>query len=260
MRGPASVAERKIVGDDGDESFARRVDDAGGDDTGGIATEAHGHGECLLAVRAGLLENAVEIEGDAREVAEVFEQGEERKENGHGRQHDADDPRAGKIHAVDEESGQPRPQAEGEGLGFEPRMHGVDEQRGEQARGDVRTLDGDPQGQGEEKGHGRNAGPASGQDAVEAALPSELRRIAGGAHVAGGQGGGFAADFAGDFVLELRAELPAHFLGLAQDVGGLGHAAAVRDCSNSPFCKAAAMRGSPSRRRSAIQSGFSRCG
>ncbi len=50
---PATIAQGKVVGDDGDQPLARAVDDAGSDHTGSIAAEAHHHAQGLLAVRAG---------------------------------------------------------------------------------------------------------------------------------------------------------------------------------------------------------------
>ena len=74
------------------EPFARRVDDARGDDAGGVAAESHRHRQRLLAVRAGALEQEVEIERDARQIAEIFENREQREEDRHRRQHHADHP------------------------------------------------------------------------------------------------------------------------------------------------------------------------
>ena len=54
-------------------SFARRLDDAAGDDAGGVAAEAHRHRQRLLAVSAGPAEEPIEIERDARQVAHVLE-------------------------------------------------------------------------------------------------------------------------------------------------------------------------------------------
>ena len=64
---------------------------------------------------ARFLEDVVQIEGDTGQVAEVFEQGEEREEDGHGRQHDADDPGRCQIHAIDEQSAEPPGHADGGG-------------------------------------------------------------------------------------------------------------------------------------------------
>ena len=43
LRRPTPVAEREVVRDNGDQSLARTVDDARGDDARSIAAEAHAH-------------------------------------------------------------------------------------------------------------------------------------------------------------------------------------------------------------------------
>ena len=115
LRRPAAVAEREVVGDDRDQPLARAVDDARGDHAGRVAAEAHHHGQRLFAVRAALFEQAVQVEGHARQVAEVLQQREQREEDRHRRQHHADHPGGGQIHAVDQQPaqppGQPKPAA-----------------------------------------------------------------------------------------------------------------------------------------------------
>jgi len=72
LGGPATITKSEIIGDDGDEAFAWRVNDAGGSYACGVTTVAHCHGERLFAVTADFLEERIEVKGDAREVAEVF--------------------------------------------------------------------------------------------------------------------------------------------------------------------------------------------
>ena len=54
-----------------------------------------------------LLEQPVEVERDARQVAEVLEDREEREEDRHRRQHDRDDPRQRPVDAVPDEARDP---------------------------------------------------------------------------------------------------------------------------------------------------------
>ena len=110
---PAAVAEREVVGHDGDHALTRAVDDARGDDAGRVAAVAHHHAQRLLAVRAGFAEQIVQVEGDTGQIAEVFQQREEREEDGHGRQHDRNDPGRGQVHAVEQQSVQPPGNADG---------------------------------------------------------------------------------------------------------------------------------------------------
>ena len=53
------------------------------------------------------LEQVIEVERHARQVAEVLEDREQRKEDRHRRQHHADHPRQAAEHAVPDEAGQP---------------------------------------------------------------------------------------------------------------------------------------------------------
>ena len=50
------------------------------------------------------IEQAIQVEGDSRQVAQVLQQGEEREEDRHGGEHDADDPGGGEIDPVDQQA------------------------------------------------------------------------------------------------------------------------------------------------------------
>jgi hypothetical protein len=63
-------------------------------------------------VRARPLEQEVQVEGDARQVAEILEDREQREEDRHRRQHDADHPRQATVDAVPDEPGEPPRSAE----------------------------------------------------------------------------------------------------------------------------------------------------
>ena len=118
LRRPAPVAQGEIIGDDGDQAFARAVDDARGDHSRGVAAKAHGHAEGLLAVRPNFLEHIIQVEGYARQVAVIFKQGEQREENCHWRQHHANDPGRRQIHAIEEQAVDPPGQADGSAKTF----------------------------------------------------------------------------------------------------------------------------------------------
>ena len=107
QRREPAVAGHEVVGEDRDQALARRVDDARRDDAGRVAAEPHRHRQRLLAVRAGALEQEVEVERDPRQVAEILEDREQREEDRHRRQHHADDPRQAAIDAVPDEAGDP---------------------------------------------------------------------------------------------------------------------------------------------------------
>jgi hypothetical protein len=74
LRGPTAVAQRKIVRDDRDQPFARAVNDPRRHHPGRVAAEAHHHAHGLLAVRAGLLEDVVQVERHARQIAKILQQ------------------------------------------------------------------------------------------------------------------------------------------------------------------------------------------
>ena len=101
LRGPATIAEGEVIGDDGDQAFAWTVNYASGDHPGRIAPEAHHHAERLFSMPTGSLEKLIQVEGHAREVTKVLQSCEEREENCHGRQHHADYPRCGEVHSID---------------------------------------------------------------------------------------------------------------------------------------------------------------
>ena len=104
---PASIAEREVVCDDGDDTLALAIDDARRDHPSGIASKAHTHREGLLAVGSTSAEELIEVEGNTREVTEVFEEREEGEEDCHRGEHHRDDPRHGEIHPIDEEAREP---------------------------------------------------------------------------------------------------------------------------------------------------------
>ena len=167
LRRPAPVAQREVVGDDGDEPLAGAVDDARRHHPRRVAPEAHAHRQRLLAVGAGAAEQRVEVERHPGQVAEVFEQGEQREEDGHRRQHHRDDPRGGEVDAVEEEAAEPPGHAEGLAGAGQPRVDGVDQQGREQARRHVGPLDGQPEDHREDREHQGEPEPPARQEPVE---------------------------------------------------------------------------------------------
>ena len=86
------VAGHEVVGQNGDEPLPGGVDDPAAHHPGGIAAKAHAHGQGLLAAGLGPLKGVIQDKGHPGEVAEVLQQGEQGKEDGHGGQHDAHHP------------------------------------------------------------------------------------------------------------------------------------------------------------------------
>ena len=78
------VAGGKIVGQNCNQPFAGRIDDAAANDTGGIASEAHTSRQRLLSAGVCFFEVVVQIKGNTRQIAEVLQQSKEREENRHG--------------------------------------------------------------------------------------------------------------------------------------------------------------------------------
>ena len=125
--GQRPITHREVIRDDSDEALALTVDDTGRDDASSITAKAHAHREGLLAVGATATEEFVEIEGDTGEVPEVLEEGEEREEYRHRREHHRDDPYRGEVHAVDEEARQPPGTTPASKCGLEEGMERPDE-------------------------------------------------------------------------------------------------------------------------------------
>ena len=99
-RGETPVAGHKAVGENGDEPLPGGVDDAAAHHPGGVAAEAHGHGQRLLAAGPGLLEGVIQDEGHPGEVAQILQEGEQGEEDGHGWQHDGHHPGQHPVHPV----------------------------------------------------------------------------------------------------------------------------------------------------------------
>ena len=89
-------------------------------------------------------EEFVEIERDTGEVPEVLEEGEEREEYRHRREHHRDDPYRGEVHAVDEEARQPPGTTPASKCGLEEGMERPDEDIAEERGGIVRADDREP--------------------------------------------------------------------------------------------------------------------
>ena len=68
---------------------------------------SHAHGKRLLSAGLCPLKGVIQYKGDAGEIAEVLQQGEEGKENRHGGQHDADDPRQNAVYPQHQQAVEP---------------------------------------------------------------------------------------------------------------------------------------------------------
>ena len=106
-RGETPVAGHKAVGENGDEPLPGGVDDAAAHHPGGVAAEAHGHGQRLFAAGPGLLEGVIQDEGHPGEVAQILQQGEQGEEDGHGGQHDGHHPGQHPVHPVHQGAEEP---------------------------------------------------------------------------------------------------------------------------------------------------------
>ena len=173
LRRPASVAEREVVGDDGDQSLARRVDDACRHHPRRVAAEPHAHRERLFAVRAGAAEERVEVERDARQVAEVLEQRKDRKEDRHGRQHHRHHPGGCQVDTVEEQAAQPPGETNRVAEFLQDRVRRVDQKRCQQAGRNVRSFDRDPEDRRQDRQHHREAEPPRGEQPIEAPVDIE---------------------------------------------------------------------------------------
>ena len=64
-----------------------RIDDAAAHDAGCIASKAHAHGKGLFAAGMAAFKGFIQVVGNPGKVSGVLQQGEQGKEDGHGRQH-----------------------------------------------------------------------------------------------------------------------------------------------------------------------------
>lgn len=103
QRRKSAVAGDKAVGQDGQQSFPGGVDDPAAGHSGGVAAEPHGHAQRLLAAGMAALKGPIQIIGKAGQVSDVFEQREQREEDGHRRQHYGDDPGDDPVHSGNEQ-------------------------------------------------------------------------------------------------------------------------------------------------------------
>ena len=166
--GESAVAGDKVVGENGDQPFPRGVDNAAAGHAGGVAAEAHAHGQSLFAAGTGTLKRFIQMKRHTGQIAKILQQGEQGKENRHRRQHDCNDTGQHVVDAVDQQTVQP--------VG---RMYGFQQQRepalqmgkagGEPCRGIICPHNGEPEHQPQQQQHHRNA-PLSRQNPVKAAV------------------------------------------------------------------------------------------
>lgn len=114
-------------------------------------------------------EGAIQVIGDAGEVAGVLKQGKKGEENRHRRQHDRDDPAQRSPDALDQRAMEPGGGVEGGEEGGQP---GLDPGKaGAQPRGGVvRAFDGEPEDKRQQGQHDGVTGGAAGEDPIESAV------------------------------------------------------------------------------------------
>ena len=150
------------------------------------------------------------------------------EEDGHGGQHDADNPGHGQVYAVDQEAVQPPGHADAGGQTFEGGMDGVHQQVRQQSGRHVGALDGDPEYRGQEKQHEGKSQPAAGHQAVDAAVKVEARLGAAARDGAVGHPGSVGVDGLYQGVVQVGAGFPAHGVGGGEDLFGSGFR--IHDC------------------------------
>ncbi len=171
--GESAVAGDEHVGDGGDEAFLGGLDDAASGDAGGVAAEAHAHGECLFSTCSGTAEGFIEVEGDAWEESHVLQNGEEGEENRHGGQHDGDDPREDAVHPLHEQAVDPSGGMAG-GKGVGEAVTEPEEGDGEGVGEKIRPDDGNPEEEGKQQQHEGDGEFPLEEDAVEDFIPTAV--------------------------------------------------------------------------------------
>ena len=114
----------------------------------------------------GFFEVFIQVEGHAGQIPEVFQQGKERKKDGHGRQHYRSNPGEHAVHAVYQHAAQPFGRAEPEKK-FTQAVACPEEAVRQQLRGVVRPCNGQPENPGEKQQHDGDSRPFAGEDLVD---------------------------------------------------------------------------------------------
>ena len=128
------------------------------------------HGKCLLAAGTAALKGPVEIVGDAGEIAQIFQQSEEREKHGHRRQHHRYHPAQDAPGSVQQQTVPERRQPDAAAQRFEQELH-TRKERAQTAGEDVGPADGEIEDQREQGEHQRIAQQAAGQQPVEPPVP-----------------------------------------------------------------------------------------
>ena len=118
-------------------------------------------------MRARTAKQFVEIKGHARQIAKVFEQGEEGEEDGHWRQHHRHHPRRGKINAIYEQPSEPPWRMNGCESIVNGGIHHTHQQFVKPVGGIVRADDGEPEHAAQQGQHNGEAPDAVRENAVE---------------------------------------------------------------------------------------------
>ena len=138
------VARHEAVGQHGEQPLALGVDDPAADHARRVAAETHAHRQRLLAARMAGVKRPVEVIRHARQIPRVLEQREQRKKDGHRRQHHGHDPRQRPEHAVHQQPLQPERCVQRREQCRKLRLHPAERARQPFRRG-VRARDRQPQ-------------------------------------------------------------------------------------------------------------------
>ena len=69
----SSVAGDKIIGNDGNEPFSRRIYNPASGNSGGIASETHAHSKGLFPAGRAFLKTPVKIKRYSRQITEILQ-------------------------------------------------------------------------------------------------------------------------------------------------------------------------------------------
>jgi len=75
------------------------------------------------------LENVIQVEGNPRQISEVFQQGKQREKDSHGRKHDCHHPGGSQISAVQQYTVNPPGDAKSSKDAFQKRVDGINQER-----------------------------------------------------------------------------------------------------------------------------------
>ena len=128
----------------------------------------------MFPAGAGFLKAFIQIEGNAGEVSEIFKKGKHGKENGHRRQHNADNPGKYVENSVDEQAGYPGRRRKAGETGPQPILY-PEKRVGQKLGRIIGAGHGNPEDQGKKQNHDRDTDPFPSKNAVELPVPGTAR-------------------------------------------------------------------------------------